>query len=74
MYAYIHIYEYMYKLLIDQHILQLPHHRNPETVDMDEMMAAMVLTSLSCSPVIQNSAQGNGTPGTTLYISYIIHF
>ncbi|XP_057200542.1 zinc finger protein 395a isoform X2 [Triplophysa rosa] len=36
--------------------------RKPETVDMDEMMAALVLTSLSCSPVIQNSAQGNGTP------------
>nr|XP_055027947.1 zinc finger protein 395a [Misgurnus anguillicaudatus] len=35
--------------------------RNPETVDMDEMMAALVLTSLSCSPVIQNSAQGNMT-------------
>ncbi|XP_052010144.1 zinc finger protein 395a [Xyrauchen texanus] len=31
--------------------------RSPESVDMDEMMAAMVLTSLSCSPVIQNSAQ-----------------
>ncbi|XP_056624258.1 zinc finger protein 395a isoform X2 [Triplophysa dalaica] len=36
--------------------------RKPETVDMDEMMAALVLTSLSCSPVIQNSVQGSGTP------------
>ncbi|XP_052002058.1 zinc finger protein 395-like isoform X1 [Xyrauchen texanus] len=33
--------------------------RSAETVDMDEIMAAMVLTSLSCSPVIQNSAQGS---------------
>ncbi|XP_016332330.1 zinc finger protein 395-like isoform X1 [Sinocyclocheilus anshuiensis] len=35
--------------------------RSPETVDMDEIMAAMVLTSLSCSPVIQHSAQGSAT-------------
>ncbi|KAG9336106.1 hypothetical protein JZ751_002453 [Albula glossodonta] len=31
--------------------------RNPESVDMDEMMAAMVLTSLSCSPVVQSPPQ-----------------
>ncbi|XP_016125171.1 zinc finger protein 395-like [Sinocyclocheilus grahami] len=35
--------------------------RSPETVDMDEIMAAMVLTSLSCSPVIQHSAPGSAT-------------
>ncbi|XP_056284401.1 zinc finger protein 395b [Pseudoliparis swirei] len=28
--------------------------RSPESVEMDEIMAAMVLTSLSCSPVIQS--------------------
>ncbi|XP_031644195.1 zinc finger protein 395 isoform X1 [Oncorhynchus kisutch] len=28
--------------------------RSPESVDMDEMMAALVLTSLSCSPVVQS--------------------
>ncbi|KAL0169169.1 hypothetical protein M9458_033765, partial [Cirrhinus mrigala] len=33
--------------------------RSPETVDMDEIMAAMVLTSLSCSPVIQHCAPGS---------------
>uniref|UniRef100_A0AAY4A451 C2H2-type domain-containing protein n=1 Tax=Denticeps clupeoides TaxID=299321 RepID=A0AAY4A451_9TELE len=31
--------------------------RNPEAVDMDEMMAAMVLTSLSCSPAVQSPSQ-----------------
>ncbi|KAJ8393034.1 hypothetical protein AAFF_G00069380 [Aldrovandia affinis] len=31
--------------------------RSPESVDMDEMMAAMVLTSLSCSPVVQSPPQ-----------------
>ncbi|XP_073682864.1 zinc finger protein 395a isoform X2 [Garra rufa] len=35
--------------------------RSPETVDMDEIMAAMVLTSLSCSPVIQHLAPGSTT-------------
>lgn len=28
--------------------------RKSDAVDMDEMMAAMVLTSLSCSPVVQS--------------------
>lgn len=37
--------------------------RSPETVDMDEIMAAMVLTSLSCSPVIQHCAPGSATQG-----------
>ncbi|XP_062276383.1 zinc finger protein 395-like isoform X2 [Scomber scombrus] len=31
--------------------------RTPADVDMDEMMAAMVLSSLSCSPLLHNSAQ-----------------
>ncbi|XP_063039915.1 zinc finger protein 395a [Engraulis encrasicolus] len=29
-------------------------YRSPESVEMDEMMAAMVLTSLSCSPLLQS--------------------
>ncbi|KPP74760.1 zinc finger protein 395a-like [Scleropages formosus] len=29
-------------------------YKSPESVEMDEMMAAMVLTSLSCSPVVQS--------------------
>ncbi len=44
-------------------ITLLRHCRSPETVDMDEIMAAMVLTSLSCSPVIQHSAPGSATQG-----------
>ncbi|KAF5895173.1 zinc finger protein, partial [Clarias magur] len=32
-------------------------YRSPESVEMDEIMAAMVLTSLSCSPVIQSPSQ-----------------
>ncbi|KAJ8288695.1 hypothetical protein COCON_G00013540 [Conger conger] len=32
-------------------------YRSPEAIDMDEMMAAMVLTSLSCSPVVQSPPQ-----------------
>lgn len=35
--------------------------RSVEAVDMDEIMAAMVLTSLSCSPVVQHSTQGSAT-------------
>lgn len=31
--------------------------RSPESVEMDEIMAAMVLTSLSCSPVVQSPPQ-----------------
>lgn len=37
--------------------------RSPESVEMDEIMAAMVLTSLSCSPVVQNPAQVDAGPG-----------
>ncbi|XP_026857236.2 zinc finger protein 395a isoform X1 [Electrophorus electricus] len=36
--------------------------RSPETVDMDEIMAAMVLTSLSCSPMIQSPIQEEPAP------------
>ncbi|XP_029966769.1 zinc finger protein 395b isoform X2 [Salarias fasciatus] len=31
--------------------------RSPESVEMDEIMAAMVLTTLSCSPVVQSLPQ-----------------
>lgn len=37
--------------------------RSPESVEMDEIMAAMVLTSLSCSPVVQSSPQTDPGPG-----------
>ncbi|CAG12992.1 unnamed protein product, partial [Tetraodon nigroviridis] len=33
--------------------------RSPESVEMDEIMAAMVLTSLSCSPVVQSPPQAD---------------
>ncbi|XP_029352422.1 zinc finger protein 395b [Echeneis naucrates] len=36
--------------------------RSPESVEMDEIMAAMVLTSLSCSPVIQSPPQADPVP------------
>uniref|UniRef100_A0AAR2JL20 C2H2-type domain-containing protein n=1 Tax=Pygocentrus nattereri TaxID=42514 RepID=A0AAR2JL20_PYGNA len=38
--------------------------RNHQTVDMDEIMAAMVLTSLSCSPMIQSPIQGELAPAS----------
>lgn len=47
----------------DSLITLLQYYRRPETVDMDEIMAAMVLTSLSCSPVIQHAAPGSVAPG-----------
>ncbi|KAM9779425.1 zinc finger protein 395b isoform 1-T1 [Syngnathus typhle] len=38
--------------------------RSPESVEMDEIMAAMVLTSLSCNPVVQSPTQTEtGTVG-----------
>lgn len=37
--------------------------RSPESVEMDEIMAAMVLTSLSCSPVVQSPPQADPGPG-----------
>ena len=40
-------------------------YRSPVSVDMDEMMAAMVLTSLSCSPLVQSPSQAEpGEPIT----------
>ncbi|XP_045067167.1 zinc finger protein 395 isoform X1 [Coregonus clupeaformis] len=36
--------------------------RSPGSVEMDEIMAAMVLTSLSCSPVVQNPRQSQNDP------------
>lgn len=39
--------------------------RSPESVEMDEIMAAMVLTSLSCSPVVQSPQQMDPGPGGT---------
>lgn len=39
--------------------------RSPESVEMDEIMAAMVLTSLSCSPVVQSPPQTDPGPGLT---------
>lgn len=41
------------------------HCRKSDTaVDMDEMMAAMVLTSLSCSPVVQSPTNSDASvPG-----------
>ncbi|XP_046877265.1 zinc finger protein 395b [Hypomesus transpacificus] len=41
----------------------MPRFRSPESVEMDEIMAAMVLTSLSCSPVVQSVPQSEPTPG-----------
>ncbi|XP_060773431.1 zinc finger protein 395b [Neoarius graeffei] len=35
---------------------------SPESVEMDEIMAAMVLTSLSCNPVIQSPTQRDPLP------------
>lgn len=39
--------------------------RSPESVEMDEIMAAMVLTSLSCSPVVQSPPQTDPGPGVS---------
>ncbi|KAM4521895.1 zinc finger protein 395b isoform 2-T3 [Odontesthes bonariensis] len=42
---------------------EAPHSfRSPESVEMDEIMAAMVLTSLSCSPVVQSHPQTDRGP------------
>lgn len=38
--------------------------RSPVAVDMDEIMAAMVLTSLSCSPMIQSPIQQESGPAS----------
>ncbi|KAI4877707.1 hypothetical protein NFI96_031896 [Prochilodus magdalenae] len=43
--------------------VDLPYrYRSPESVEMDEIMAAMVLTSLSCSPVVQSPPQRDPLP------------
>ncbi|KAJ0027018.1 hypothetical protein NQD34_018018 [Periophthalmus magnuspinnatus] len=39
--------------------------RSPESVEMDEIMAAMVLTSLSCSPVVQSPPQTDQAPAVS---------
>ncbi|XP_076873621.1 zinc finger protein 395b isoform X2 [Brachyhypopomus gauderio] len=39
-----------------------PPYRSPESVEMDEIMAAMVLTSLSCSPALQSPLQKHPLP------------
>ncbi|XP_041711400.2 zinc finger protein 395 isoform X2 [Coregonus clupeaformis] len=39
--------------------------RSPESLDMDEMMAALVLTSLSCSPLVQSPPQRDTVIGST---------
>ncbi|XP_028297490.1 zinc finger protein 395-like isoform X2 [Gouania willdenowi] len=36
---------------------------SPESVEMDEIMAAMVLTTLSCSPLVHNTPQTDPGPG-----------
>lgn len=40
--------------------------RSVENADMDEIMAAMVLTSLSCSPMIQSPVSAELTPALTM--------
>ncbi|KAK1888780.1 Zinc finger protein 395 [Dissostichus eleginoides] len=39
--------------------------RSPESVEMDEIMAAMVLTSLSCSPAVQSLPQSDPGPAAS---------
>ncbi|XP_008287777.1 zinc finger protein 395b isoform X2 [Stegastes partitus] len=39
--------------------------RSPESVEMDEIMAAMVLTSLSCNPVVQSPPQTDPGPAAS---------
>lgn len=47
--------------------------RSPESVEMDEIMAAMVLTSLSCSPVVQSPPQADPGAGlSTLPLSNVV--
>lgn len=46
--------------------------RSPESVEMDEIMAAMVLTSLSCSPVVQSPPQADPGPGLSHLLFRIV--
>lgn len=39
----------------------------PQEVDMDELMAAMVLSSLSCSPLLHGPAQSHTAAGRTAH-------
>ncbi|XP_031151333.1 zinc finger protein 395b isoform X2 [Sander lucioperca] len=39
--------------------------RSPESVEMDEIMAAMVLTSLSCNPVVQSPPHTDPVPASS---------
>ncbi len=45
--------------------------RSPESVEMDEIMAAMVLTSLSC-PVVQSPPQTDPGPGLSQLTSVVV--
>lgn len=56
------IHRYIYFFLFITLFLLLLCCRSRESVDMDEIMAAMVLTSLSCSPVIQSPTQRDSSP------------
>lgn len=47
--------------------------RSPESVEMDEIMAAMVLTSLSCSPVVQSPPQADPGPGQSSFTNTQLH-
>ncbi|XP_076129063.1 zinc finger protein 395b [Alosa pseudoharengus] len=40
--------------------------RSPESVEMDEIMAAMVLTTLSCSPMVHSPPQKDLLPASSL--------
>ncbi|KAI5090324.1 zinc finger protein 395 [Silurus meridionalis] len=48
-------------LFLQSSSVEVPY-RSHESVEMDEIMAAMVLTSLSCSPVIQSPTQRDPLP------------
>lgn len=47
--------------------------RSPESVEMDEIMAAMVLTSLSGSPVVQSPPQMDPGPGQSSFTNTKLH-
>lgn len=61
-------------LLFPPHISHLPLRcrKSDAAVEMDEMVAAMVLTSLSCSPVVQSPPAGeSGMPRECAFKKYI---
>ncbi|XP_061482123.1 zinc finger protein 395 [Rhineura floridana] len=48
--------------------IDVPKRKSDAAVEMDEMMAAMVLTSLSCSPVVQSPPNGDASiPGSAIH-------